>query len=133
MSKNSQNVVKFVKDGLTNLVANLGTDRDKASHSQYSSLTLTDDELINAYRFAWLPRKIVDIVSEDAVRNWRTWQVDKVELDKIETLERKLNLKAKVLEAQKKARLFGGCGIYIGTNQQDVSTPLSIDEVLFRL
>ena len=61
-------VKKYLSDGLMNLVANLGTDRDKAAGSFYAPAIIADDQLINAYRTAWLPRKIVDIPANDAVR-----------------------------------------------------------------
>ena len=63
----------MLADGLQNLVANLGTPRDKAAHSQYMIPMLSDAEGENAYRGSWLPRKIIDIPALDAARNWRGW------------------------------------------------------------
>ena len=71
-------------DSLRNLVANLGTARDKASHSQYGVPVLSDFEATNAYRGSWLPRKIVDIPAMDATRNWRNWHA---EADDVSALE----------------------------------------------
>ena len=77
-------VVRYLSDKLVNLVANLGTERDKSSSSTYAPVLLTDEQLINAYRGAWLPRKIVDIPALDATRRWRGWQADKPQIEKIE-------------------------------------------------
>lgn len=137
-------------DKLTNLVAQLGTSRDKASHSAYVLAPLTDDEIVAAYRSAWLPKKIVNIPAFDSVREWRNWQAkgsnqnakpeangdDKAkdkpptseeregQIGPIEKEEKRLNLKAKVLEARMKARLWGGAAIMIGTGDARLSEPL---------
>lgn len=117
-------VIRYLNDKLVNLVANLGTDRDKASGSTYAPVILTDEQLVNAYRGAWLPRKIVDIPALDATRKWRSWQADRSQIEKIEADEIRLGLRAKVKEALIKARLFGGAAIYIGTGDRDPSKPL---------
>lgn len=118
-------VVRYLSDKLVNLVANLGTERDKSSSSTYAPVLLTDEQLINAYRGAWLPRKIVDIPALDATRRWRGWQADKPQIEKIEAEEMRLGLRAKVRQAMTKARLFGGAAIFIGTGERNTSTPLS--------
>jgi len=116
--------ISYIKDKLVNLVANLGTDRDKASHSMYAPPFVDDVQLMNAYRGAWLPRKIVNIPALDACRNWREWQAASDQITKIEAVEKRLGLQAKVLDALKKARLFGGAAIYIGTGDSDPSKPM---------
>jgi hypothetical protein len=117
-------VVSYINDRLQNVVANLGTDRDKAAHSFYGDNYLTDDQLITAYRFAWLPRKIVDIPALDACRKWRNWQADGSDISKIEAVEKQLGVQRKTLDALKKARLFGGAAIYIGTTDRDPAKPM---------
>ncbi|CCV05450.1 hypothetical protein MESS2_1570055 [Mesorhizobium metallidurans STM 2683] len=68
---------------LTNLVSRMGTGRDKASSSYYTLPIITDDQVLNAYRGAWLPRKIVDIPAFNSVRAWRDWQAEGVEIEPI--------------------------------------------------
>jgi phage-related protein (TIGR01555 family) len=114
-------------DGIKNLVANLGTDRDKAAGNYYGAPCLTDEQLLNAYRGAWLPRKLVDIPAKDACRKWRTWSASKEEITAIEAEEKRLNVRGKVLEARIKARLFGGAAILIGDGSLNPSTPLRPD------
>lgn len=116
--------IAYITDKLSNLVANLGTARDKASHSKYAAPVVTDADLINAYRGAWLPRKIVDIPALDACRKWRSWQADKEQITKIEAEEKRLGLQKKTMEALTKARLFGGAAIYIGTGDADPAQPM---------
>jgi len=122
-------VIHYMADKLVNLVANLGTERDKASGSAYAPVLLTDEQLINAYRGAWLPRKIVDIPAMDACRKWRAWQADAEQIGLIEAEEKRLCVKARILEALTKARLFGGAAVFIGTGETDPSRPLAVERI----
>jgi len=123
------NVIALFRDSLTNLVSRMGTDRDKAASSFYGTPLLDDLQLLNAYRGAWLPRKIVDIPAFDSVRAWRNWQADGEQIEPIEAEEKRLNVRGKVLEARIKARLWGGVAIHIGTGDQDLSQPLNVEAI----
>lgn len=118
-----------VSDGLINVVANLGTGRDKAASSQYVYAPLNYQELLQAYRGAWMPRAIVDIPAQDATRKWRSWQAEKGQIEAIEKTERKLGVRAKVEECKTAARLYGGAAIYIATGDRDPSKPLVPERV----
>ncbi len=122
-------VVRFLSDKLVNFVANLGTERDKAAGSFYAPVLLTDEQLLNAYRGAWFPRKVVDIPAKDATRRWRAWQASKAQIEKIEAEEKRLQVKARTMEALIKARLWGGAAIFIGTGDIDTSKPLLPDRI----
>ncbi len=122
-------IFAFVRDSLTNLVSNLGTSRDKAAATFYSMPMLSDDELLNAYRGAWLPRKIVDIPAFDSIRAWRDWQARKPQIEAIEAEEKRLNLMGKLLETRIKARLWGGAAMVIGTGDQDLTQPLDVERI----
>jgi phage-related protein (TIGR01555 family) len=117
-------VVRYLNDKLVNLVANLGTERDKSSGSMHAPTFMSEQQLVDAYRGAWLPRKIVDIPAMDACRKWRNWQADKAQIERIEAEEKRLGIKPKVLEAMIKARLFGGAAVFIGNGDRDLSQPL---------
>lgn len=122
-------VLNLFTDSLQNLVSRLGTERDKAAGNTYIMPTLTDQELLNAYRGAWLPRKIVDIPAFDSVRAWRNWQADADQIEKIEAEEQRLGYQAKVHEARIKARLWGGAAIFIGTGDADLTTELDVTKI----
>lgn len=109
------NVIAFAKDTIKSLVSMMGTERDKAATTFYAVPNWDDEQLVNAYRGSWLPKKIVDIPALDSCRKWRDWQAEAGQITEIEAEERRLNVKAKVLEARIKARLFGGAAIFIGT------------------
>lgn len=123
------NVIAFARDKLQNLVAALGTARDKASHSTYGMPLVDDMELSNAYRGSWLPRKVVDIPALDSCRKWRAWQAEADQIEMIEEEEKRLNLRGKVLEARVKARLWGGAAILIGTGEADLTQPLNVERI----
>lgn len=116
-------------DGLKNLVANLGTDRDKLSGSHHVVPLLNDPMLEASFRGSWLARKIVEIPAKDALRKWRSWQASADQISAIEALENRLGLQRKVLEAKSKARLYGGAAIYIGTVDKDAMEPLNPDRI----
>ncbi|KWV17144.1 DUF1073 domain-containing protein [Xanthomonas translucens] len=111
-------------DGLVNLVANLGTPRDKASASRYGLPMLTEQDASNAYRGTWLARKIIDIPALDSCRKWRSWNAEQDQISAIEEEEKRLGLQVKLLEAHIKARLFGGAALYIGTGDTAAAAPL---------
>lgn len=121
--------LRAIGDGLVNLVANLGTGRDKAAHTAYGPPMLTEQDAVNAYRSAWLPRKIVDIPAMDACRKWRSWNAEAKEVSALEAEEARLGLRSKLLETFIKARLFGGAALYIGTGDNDPSKPLTPDRI----
>lgn len=116
-------------DGLQNVVANLGTDRDKAAGSVYVQSVLSDATLMNAYRGSWLARKIVNIPAFDACRKWRGWNAEADQIDALEAEERRLDIRRKVMRAKISARLFGGAALLIGTGETNTALPLNPERV----
>jgi phage-related protein (TIGR01555 family) len=117
-----------IGDGLANSLSGLNTERDKAAHSYYAEPTIDPAELINAYRGSWMARKIVDIPALDSCREWRAWQASQTQIEAIEAEEKRLNVRGKVLEARKKARLFGGAAVYADFGD-DAAKPLALERV----
>ncbi|MBG6211693.1 phage-related protein (TIGR01555 family) [Labrenzia sp. EL_126] len=123
-------VVNFpISDTLRSLVSGMGTDRDKLFGAGYASQCLTDQQLFDAYRSNWMPGKIVTIPAEDSISEGRDWQAEQDQIEAIEAEETRLGLWPKLLEAQVKARLWGGAAIYIGTGDQDLQEPLNVESV----
>lgn len=113
-----------MSDGLINLVANLGTARDKAASSTYGMPCVNEVQLTNAYRGSWVAQKIVRLPALDAVRNWRSWNAEKNDVTRIEAEETRLGLQAKLFWCKVLARLYGGGAILIGDGSPDPSKPL---------
>jgi len=116
-------------DGLKNIVANLGTDRDKASHSTYVDPAIDDAQLAMMYRGSAIARKIVDMPAQDSFREWRDWQAEPEQISAIEAEEQRLGLQGKLVQAKTKARLFGGSVVYIGTGDTNAEKPLVADRI----
>ncbi len=116
-------VIPF-NDSLRSLVAGLGTNRDKMTSTEYGWQYLSDEQLYYAYRSNWMPKKIVKIPAEDAVSEGRDWQGNQDQIELIEAEEGRLGFWSKLMEAQIKARLWGGSAIYIGTGEQNTAEPL---------
>lgn len=116
-------------DRLTNFVSGLGTGKDKATNNGFVMPVLLPAELHAMHRSDWLARKIVDIIPHDMTREWRSWQAEAPQIEKIEEAERSLGVQQKVTEAMQRARLLGGAGIYIGTGEGDVSSELRPDAI----
>lgn len=120
---------QLIQDGLVNLVANLGTDRDKQSYTSFQLPLLTDQTLDVVYRSSWLARKIVDVPALDSLRNWRAWQAEPDVVSAIEATEKRVKLRQRLLHAYTQARLFGGCAIYIGVGDSDPTKPLDVSRI----
>lgn len=121
--------IRRVDDGFQNLVANLGTSRDKAFHSGYVFTPMPSAQLEAAYQSSKLAQKIVDIPAEDAFREWREWQADAGQIEAIEAEENRLNMQVKLVQAQKAARLHGGAVVFIGTGDADLMEPLRPESI----
>lgn len=122
--------ISSLTDGLRNMVAGLGTSRDKSSASEYVYSPLERNQIISAYRSNWLPRKIVNIPAHDATREWRCWNTGKEEISEIEETEKRFGIQAKVKKALVLARLLGGSALYYGVNgDSSISEELDLESI----
>lgn len=125
------------KDGLENLVAQLGTEKDKRSHSRFvNSKQLSADgnqEELNAlYRTDWLAGKVVDIIPDDMTREWRTFSgdIDPEIIKELEDEEDRIGLSSAFNQAHKWARLYGTAYIILSVDDgQTPDKPLDINKL----
>ena len=120
---------KAVRDSFKNLVANLGTTRDKQTHGGYYLNELSDDTLSAIYRTSWMGRKTVDIPAKDATRKWREWEAEADQISALESEERRLLLPQKVRKALQLSRLYGGSALYFSIEGDDPALPLQLETV----
>lgn len=114
--------LKVTGDGLVNVVSGLGTQKAKREHNMFSFGILNDFQQLDAsYQTSWLARAIVDYPAEDMTREWRTIKCDGA--DEIRAEEDRLQVPALISEATSWARLYGGAGLLMITNQ-DLTKPL---------
>lgn len=113
-------------DSLQNLVAALGTSRDKRTHNQFIWDLVNHVELEAAYGSNWIATQIVNVPVDDGVREWRAFQLE--EAAAIEAEEKRVNLKARFKEGRYWARLYGGGGILMITDQP-LDQPLDVKKI----
>src|SRR5215471_18351604 len=109
---------RWWRDGFYNMLSGLGVyGRDKFASQVYQYLPLTLMDCETAYRGDWIARKCVDITAYDMTRQWRASEADQYKIELIETLEKEMQLQAKVQQCLIKARLYGGAVIIVGLDQ----------------
>lgn len=119
--------LKSLNDGLINFVSSIGTAKDKTAWNRYVYRALSKDELEAIYFEDWIGRKAVDLVPEDMTREWRSWTTEDAEA--IYEEEQRLDVRAKVAQALKWERLYGGAAILIGTGDANPSEPLDVSRI----
>lgn len=126
-----------IQDGLENIIANLGTDKDKRSQSRFVnkkmlSIDGSQEELNAMYRTDWLGGKVVDIIPNDMTREWRDFTGDiKPETVKLlEGEENRLALSEAFNEAHKWARLYGTAFIIMNVDDGQLpDKPLKFEAI----
>lgn len=127
----------LTKDGMENLIANMGTGQDKRSHSKFTnnkrlSADGNQDELNAMYRTDWLCGKVVDIIPDDMTREWRTFDgdIDPTIVKMLEEEEDRLQLTMNINLAHKWARLYGTAFVVMSIDDgQTPDKPLDISKV----
>lgn len=111
-----------VSDGLMNSLTKLGTERSKRSHFSWSYGNINNFQQYEAaYQESWIARRICDVIPSDMVREWRDIKCDKA--DEIRSEEDRLRLTSHLVTALTWARLYGGAGLVMITDQ-DLTKPL---------
>lgn len=115
-------------DNLSNLVAGLGTQRDKRTHSSFSAGNPIANwvELEGAYLDNWIARQIVNVPVDDGLREWRSFKID--DESKIQEEEKRLGLRKAYKLGRYWARLYGGAAIVMITDQ-DLEKPLDVTKI----
>lgn len=127
VAKKNTNIMRRLTDGLVNLVTGLGTARSKRSYHQWQTTDLLNyAKFESAYAESWLVRQVVDTIPADATREWR--ELNCVKADDIRKEEDRLQLPQKIKEAFSWARLYGGAGIVMITDQP-LDQPLDISKI----
>lgn len=120
----------MVRDSLINFATSLGVvGRDPTVSAQFLFTQLNRNQLEAMFRGDWISRKIVEAPAEDATREWRQWQANDAQIEALELIEKKHDLRRKVRQAIIKARLYGGGALILGVDQGEVYEPLKIDQV----
>lgn len=120
-------------DAMVNTAANIGTSQDRRSYTQYTEKQYFPRVVLEAmYAENWIAGKAIDIVADDMTREWRdfTSSAEPAKIKEFQDAEVEFDIEAKFHEAEKWARLYGGCGIIIGLDEKygdDPEEPLNIE------
>ncbi|WP_108482270.1 DUF1073 domain-containing protein [Oceaniglobus ichthyenteri] len=120
---------RLTKDGLQNVVSGMGTSRDKGFLAQYTMPVDDPAQYLAAYKSSRIIARAIDLPAEDSCREWREWQAESTDITKIEAEEKRLDVRGKMFEARRLARLMGGAAIVIGTGDKDLMKPLDPDKI----
>lgn len=118
-------------DGLINVIAGLGTRRDKRTGSHYCRTHFNRFDWDETYSASGLAGRIVDLPVGDMMRTgWtRTWDgIDKDQnsVKAVETAEKNFGVKEKVTEAATWGRLYGGAAVVMILRGENLLTPLNL-------
>jgi phage-related protein (TIGR01555 family) len=126
-------------DALVNVVAGLGTDRDKSTFTDYAiPYTLTRIQLENIFRQSWVGKRICKAVPEDMTREWieTSWDGQDDDPKGVKALAKTVSdfhVIHKFRMAQTWANLYGGCAIIMGIKGDEspakMSQPLEVDKL----
>lgn len=116
-------MAKAIQDSLTSLVERLDAPRHYAGVA--TSVAQADAAFVES---AWYG-KILTIPVDDAVREWRSWQADKAQIEKIEAEEKRLDVQQVLRDALLIARHQGGGAIVPVGLSGSPATPLRPDSI----
>ena len=120
-------VINKMRDGLENIMTGLGMEKSKRAHNKFAYGASVDfGQLDAAYQDNWIAGKIVDTPAKDMTREWRRIKAKDSEV--ITALEKKLTVQSIVQEAITWARLYGGAGVVMVTNQS-LDKPLNVNTI----
>jgi phage-related protein (TIGR01555 family) len=122
---------RYIKDGFQNIMKGIGTAKDARTHTTFvRPRPINQQTANNMYAFNWLAAKVVDCAVDDGTRKWRKFLIeDDKKKEEVEAVMTALDIKSKVNQAEKWARVFGGSAILViidGDNQEE---PLDIDNI----
>lgn len=123
-------------DAFSNPAARIGWGTmDLMNGTSYPMTRLTQNyELLTSmYRDNWIIQNIVATVPNDMIRKWYQVKssITPEQMDQLTKLERKIQLRKRLLLGMYWGRLYGGAvGVILVKGQDDLSQPLDLDAVL---
>lgn len=114
----------------TNLVSNIGTERDKASHGRFVRRDVDDDQLEAVYQH-WLAKRIVNRPASDMLRaGWFYEGIQDNDLTKLEEACKTYHLNHVLMSGLILSRLYGEVYILLGTaDGKALDQPLELNKL----
>lgn len=113
--------------GYSNSVSGLGTARDKGTAGGWTYGRLDREQIDSMYRTSWLARRGVDTPALDMLRQGWTWGLKPEDQEALDAEWVRLEGDKHIRQALIWSRLHGGAGIFIGTDDEDLSEALRPD------
>ncbi|HKF95078.1 MAG TPA: anti-CBASS Acb1 family protein [Gammaproteobacteria bacterium] len=111
--------MRALTDSLQNVISGLGGGSDKSAYNRYSMINMiSQGQIDSAYRSSGMCRKVHDLIPSEMCRAGRDWQADDADITLLSAAEKSLQLWAKLYDAERKARLYGGAAILLGVDGQ---------------
>ena len=123
------------RDGFDNFVAKLGMNQSNAlaagGYAPGKPLSQDRAQLDAMYRSSWIVGRMVDVVAEDMVRGGFDVQSEMPpgEIDELLRYMNRMGVNARLSDAVKWSRLYGGAVAAILIDGADPGTPLRLDDV----
>lgn len=133
---NSQQASVSTMDAFSNPAARLGfgtMDLLQATSYPLTRMTQNYELLTSLYRDNWIVQNIVATIPNDIVRKWYEIKsgISPEWLDRMTKLERRTQIRKKILLGMYWGRLYGGAvGVILIKGQNDLSQPLDLDTVM---
>ena len=133
---NNQQVSVSTMDAFSNPAARLGfgtMDLLQATSYPLTRMTQNYELLTSLYRDNWIVQNIVATIPNDIVRKWYEIKsgISPEWLDRMTKLERRTQIRKKILLGMYWGRLYGGAvGVILIKGQDDLSQPLDLDTVM---
>ena len=119
----------FQDGGLMNVITGLGTSASKRTHGRWTFAALQTNfrEYEAAYQTSGIVRRVIDTIAEDVTREWREVKT-KSDTQAILAEENRVQYVATVRDALRWARLYGGVGVVMITDQP-LERPLDVNRI----
>lgn len=120
------------KDGWTNILTGLGLKAtDKRVNAEIEYLPLRETEVENLYAGDDIAAKVVDVIPRQGLRAWIEYKNLEKDIEKkIDAKLYELNAPKELEKAWRWARLYGGSGILIATdNSNNLDKPLDSNKI----
>ena len=133
---NTQKASVTTMDAFSNPAARIGfgtMDLLQATSYPMTRMTQNYELLTSLYRDNWIVQNIVATIPNDMIRKWYEIKsgIAPDYIDQMAKLERKTQIRKKILTGMYWGRLYGGAvGVILLKGQDDLSQPLDLDMVL---
>lgn len=123
-------------DAFSNPAARIGFGTmDLLQATEYPAVRLTQNYqlLTSLYRDNWIVQNIVATIPNDIIRKWYELRsnISPEQVDQMKKLERKTQIRKKLLLGMYWGRLYGGAvGVILVKGQDDMSQPLELEAVM---